>query len=40
MPLRTWFWVIFFVARHKSGISAKQLQRDAGIGSYAWTMLH
>lgn len=42
MPLRTWFWAIFFVARHKSGISAKQLQRDTGIGCYetAWTMLH
>lgn len=42
MPLRIWFWAIFFVARHKNGISAKQLQRDTGIGCYetAWTMLH
>ena len=41
-PLRTWFWAIFFVARHKKGISALQLQRDTGIGSYqtAWTLLH
>jgi transposase-like protein len=33
---------IFFVARHKQGISALQLQRDTGIGSYetAWTLLH
>jgi len=42
VPLRTWFWAIFFVARHKNGISALQLQRDTGIGCYetAWTMLH
>ena len=42
VPLLTWFWAIFFVARHKQGISAKQLQRDTGIGCYeiAWTMLH
>jgi hypothetical protein len=42
VPLRTWFWAIFFVARHKQGISALQLQKDTGLGSYetAWTMLH
>ena len=42
VPLLTWFWAIFFVARHKKGISALQLQRSTGIGSYetAWTMLH
>ncbi len=42
LPLLTWFWAIFFIARHKKGISALQLQRDTGIGSYetAWTMLH
>jgi hypothetical protein len=42
IPLRTWFWAIFFVARHKKGISALQLQRDTGLGSYqtAWTPLH
>lgn len=41
-PLRTWLLAIFFVARHKKGISALQLQRDTGLGSYqtAWTMLH
>ena len=41
-PLLTWFWAIFFLTRHKQGISALQLQRDTGIGSYgtAWTMLH
>ena len=42
VPLRTWFWAIFFLARHKKGISALQLQRDTGLGSYetAWTLLH
>jgi len=41
-PLRIWFWGIFFVSRHKQGISALQFQRDTGLGSYqtAWTMLH
>jgi hypothetical protein len=41
LPLRTWFWAIFFLARHKKGISALQLQRDTGIGSYqtAWTAI-
>jgi transposase-like protein len=42
VPLLIWFWAIFFLARHKKGISALQLQRDTGLGSYetAWTMLH
>jgi hypothetical protein len=42
IPLLTWFWAIFFLARHKKGISALQLQRDTGLGSYqtAWTLLH
>jgi hypothetical protein len=42
VPLRIWFLAIFFVARHKQGISALQLQRDTGLGSYqtAWTLLH
>jgi transposase-like protein len=42
VPLLIWFWAIFFVARHKKGISALQLQRDAGLRSYqtAWTLLH
>jgi transposase-like protein len=42
IPLLTWFWAIFFVGRHKKGISALQLQRDTGVGSYqtAWTLLH
>jgi transposase-like protein len=42
VPLRVWFLAIFFVARHKQGISALQFQRDSGVGSYqtAWTLLH
>jgi transposase-like protein len=42
VALRTWFWAILFVARHKKGISALQLQRDTGLGSYqtAWALLH
>jgi transposase-like protein len=41
-PLRVWFLGIFFLARHKKGISALQFQKDAGIGNYqtAWTLLH
>lgn len=34
LPLRTWLPAVFFVARHEQGISARQLQADAGIGSY------
>jgi transposase-like protein len=42
LPLRMWFLAIFFVGRHKTGISALQLQKDLGLGSYktAWTLLH
>ena len=42
IALRIWFWAIFFLGRHKKGISALQFQRDTGLGSYqtAWTMLH
>jgi hypothetical protein len=42
LALRVWFLAIFFVGRHKSGISALQLQKDLGLGSYktAWALLH
>ena len=42
VPLRVWFLGIFFLARHKKGISALQFQKDTGVGSYqtAWTLLH
>ena len=41
-PLRLWFLAIFFLGRHKTGISALQLQKDLGLGSYktAWAWLH
>ena len=41
-PLRLWFLAMFFLGRHKTGISALQLQKDLGLGSYktAWTWLH
>lgn len=42
LPLRVWLLAIYFVGRHKTGISALQLQKDLGLGSYqtAWTLLH
>ena len=42
VPLRVWFLGVFFLARHKTGISALQFQRDTGVGSYqtAWALLH
>jgi hypothetical protein len=42
LALRTWFWAIFLVGRHKKSISALQLQSDLGLGSYrtAWLLLH
>jgi transposase-like protein len=41
-PLRLWFLAMFFLGRHKTGISALQLQKDLGLGSYktAWTWMH
>jgi transposase-like protein len=41
-PLRLWFLAMFFMGRHKTGISALQLQKDLGLGSYktAWTWMH
>ncbi len=42
VSLQIWFLAIFFVGRHKQGISALQLQHDTGLGSYrtAWLLLH
>ena len=42
LPLRTWFIASHLVATHSNGISALQLQTQAGIGSYktAWFLLH
>jgi transposase-like protein len=41
-PLREWFKVIFLLAQSKKGISALQLHRMLGTGSYetAWYMAH
>lgn len=42
LPLRTWFWAAYLVSTFQPGISAKQLQRQLGLGCHetAWAMLH
>ena len=39
-PLTIWFWAAFLMATHSNGISALQLQRQLGLGSYksAWLL--
>lgn len=41
-PLKLWFRAMWEIATHWNGISAKDLQRTLGFGSYktAWTWLH
>jgi hypothetical protein len=41
-PLKVWFRAVFEISVHRTGISAKDLQRIMGFGSYetAWTWLH
>ena len=41
IPIQEWFWAAYLVATLTPGISATQLQRQIGIGSYrtAWFML-
>ena len=41
-PLKTWFRAVFEISVRRTGISAKDLQRIMGFGSYktAWTWLH
>jgi len=41
-PLPTWFAAAWFVTAHKNGISARDLRRLLGFGSYetAWAWLH
>ncbi len=41
LPIQEWFWATYFVSTMTPGISATQLQRQIGIGSYrtAWFLL-
>ena len=40
LGLTTWFWAAYLMATHSNGISALQLQRQLGLGSYrsAWLL--
>jgi len=40
LPLTTWFWAAYVMATQPNGISAHQLQRELGLGSYktAWLL--
>ena len=42
LPLRTWFWAAYLVSTFHPGISAKQLERQLGLGCHetAWAILH
>ena len=41
-PLRRWFWSAYLMSTTSNGMSALQLQRQLGLGSYqtAWSMCH
>ncbi len=41
-PLMKWFWMIYLITHHKTGISVAELQRYTGITRYqtCWTMAH
>lgn len=41
-PIQKWFWLIFMMTRHKSGVSILRMQKLLRIGSYktAWLMGH
>jgi hypothetical protein len=40
LPLTVWFWAAYLMASHSNGISALQLQKQLGLGSYktAWLL--
>jgi transposase-like protein len=40
LPLTVWFWAAYLMATHSNGMSARQLQRQLGLGSYksAWLL--
>jgi hypothetical protein len=40
LPLTIWFWAAYVMATQPNGISAQQLQREVGLGSYktAWLL--
>jgi predicted RNA-binding Zn-ribbon protein involved in translation (DUF1610 family) len=40
LPLTVWFWAAYLMATHSNGISALQLQKQLGFGSYrtAWML--
>ena len=42
VPLQVWVYAMWLLGRRKKSISALQLQRETGIGSYrtAWALLH
>ena len=42
LALTVWFWAAYLMATHSNGISALQLQKQLGIGSYrsAWLLTH
>lgn len=42
LPLKTWFYAIWWMTSQKTGVSALNLQNNLGLGSYrsAWLLLH
>jgi transposase-like protein len=40
LPLTVWFWAAYLMATHSNGISARQMGRQLGLGSYksAWLL--
>lgn len=40
LPLAAWFWAAYLMATHSNGISALQVQKQLGLGSYktAWLL--